>query len=160
MNWRNLMDSARGLAGQVEPQQPGRPRQEPLKKAVSAAYYAMFHALCRSNAETMTGRGTSPLSQRSWTRTYRALQHRQAKNRLLQVQQDLPTPGQQFATAFALLQERREAADYDPHLRLTRANVITLLNMAESATQEFMQMPGNERRAIATLVLLQERTIA
>ena len=54
MNWRNLMDSARGLAGQVEPQQPGRPRQEPLKKAVSAAYYAMFHALCRSNAETMT----------------------------------------------------------------------------------------------------------
>ena len=90
MNWRNLMDSARGLAGQVEPQQPGRPRQEPLKKAASAAYYAMFHALCRSNAETMTGRGTSPLSQRSWTRTYRALQHRQAKNRLLQVQQDLP----------------------------------------------------------------------
>ena len=77
----------------------------PLRKAVNAAYYAMFHALCRSNADTMTGRRTSPLSQSALTRTYRALEHRQAKNRLLQTQQNLPASAQRFAAAFALLQK-------------------------------------------------------
>ena len=123
MNWRNLMDAARGLGGQGTRQPPGRPRQEPVKKAVSAAYYAMFHALCRSNADTMTNRRVGSVNQRAWTRTYRALDHRQAKNRLLQVRRDLPAPALRFAITFALLQGQREAAYYDPHPKLLRAEV-------------------------------------
>ena len=158
MNWRNLMDVARGLAGQEEPHLPGRPRQEPLRKAVSTAYYAMFHALCRSNADTMTNRRGDPLNYRAWTRTYRAIEHRQAKNRLLQVRRDLPAPAQRFATTFALLQSQREIADYVPHSNLQRSEVVALLDMAEDAIQDYAQIPTNQRRAIATLVLLQERT--
>ena len=60
MNWRSLMDAAKQQAGQTQTQSPGRPRQEPIKRAVSSAYYAMFHALCRSNADTMAGTGTVP----------------------------------------------------------------------------------------------------
>ena len=158
MNWRNLMNTAKDLAGQRELVRPGRPRQENLRKAVSASYYAMFHALCRSNADTMTGRQSNTVSRRAWTRSYRALDHRQAKNRLLQARQDLPAAAQQFATTFTLLQNQREAADYDPHFRLSRAEAVTLLNMAENAIHGYLQLPAGQRRAMATLVLLQERS--
>ena len=63
MNWRHLIDVARNLAGVIDdtPSAPGRPRQMDLRRAVSSAYYAMFHALCRSNAETLIG--TAPAMQ-------------------------------------------------------------------------------------------------
>ena len=51
MNWRHLIDAARILAGDSATRQMrGRPRQAMLKRAVSTVYYAMFHALCLSNA--------------------------------------------------------------------------------------------------------------
>ena len=158
MNWRNLMDTARQLAGQTQPQQPGRPRQEPLKRAVSSAYYAMFHALCQSNADTIIGRWNDPVSRLAWTRTYRALDHRQAKNRLAQAQRDLPAQARSFATTFGFMQEQRHAAEYNPHSTFLREEVLNLLDAADAATREYMQMSRNGRRAVAAVVLLQDRT--
>ena len=158
MKWRNLMDSAREQAGQTRPQPPGRPRQEPLKRAVSSAYYAMFHALCRSNADAIVGRRDSAVSSLAWNRTYRALDHRQAKNRLERVKQQLPIQARNFAIRFAILQDLRHSADYDPDSTFERVEVIYLLDTANTAIEDFMRMPGNDRRAVAALVLLQERT--
>jgi len=158
MNWRNMMDTAKQLAGQTQSQQPGRPRQEPLKRAVSSAYYAMFHALCQSNADTIIGRRNDPVSRLAWTRTYRALDHRQAKIRLAQALRELPAQAQSFASTFGFMQEQRHAADYNPHRTFAREEVLYLLDSADTATQEYMQMPRNERRAVATVVLLQDRT--
>lgn len=157
MNWRYMMETARLLAGQAQPTAPGRPRQEPLKRAVSTAYYAMFHALCRSNANSVTNRRAGPASQRAWDRTYRALDHRQAKNRLLQVRQDLPHNAQLFATTFSLLLTQREAADYNPHSKFSRIHTINLIDIPEEATGQYMQLSPNQRRAIAALTLLQDR---
>ena len=158
MNWRNLMDTARQLAGQTQPQQPGRPRQEPLKRAVSSAYYAMFHALCQSNADTIIGRRSDPVSRLAWTRTYRALDHRQAKNRLTQALRGLPPQARSFSERFGVMQEQRHAADYNPHIIFAREEVLNLLEAADTATREYMRMPRNERRAVAAVVLLQDRT--
>ena len=157
MNWRNLIDAAREQAGQTQNQPPGRPRQEPLKRAVSAAYYAMFHALCRSNADTLVGADNDPLARVAWTRIYRALDHRQAKDRLRRAQRDMPTQAGRFAITFGTVQEQRHAADYNPHSRFSRDEVVNLLDAAEEATQEYMRVPRNARRAVAALVLLQER---
>ena len=56
MNWRHLIQSALLLAGQLPARTPpGRPRQADLKRAISNAYYAMFHALCHSNATALWG---------------------------------------------------------------------------------------------------------
>lgn len=158
MNWRNLMDTARQLAGQTQPQQPGRPRQEPLKRAVSSGYYAMFHALCQSNADTIIGSRNDSLSRLAWTRTYRALDHRQAKNRLTQAMRDLPPQARSLAERFGVMQEQRHDADYNPHSTFVREEVLNLLDAASDATQEYMRMPRNGRRAVAALVLLQDRT--
>ncbi len=160
MNWRNLIDAAREQAGQTQPQAPGRPRQEPLKRAVSSAYYAMFHALCRSNADTLVGTRNDPLTREAWTRTYRALNHQQATRQLRQARQRLPAAAQAFGTVFTSLQNQRHTADYNPQSRFGKDEVIRLLDSAETATDEYMRMPRPDRRAVAVLMLLQDRSSA
>ena len=83
MNWEQLIALARMLASAPEHgERRGRPQQTRLRKAVSAAYYAMFHALRASNADTLIG--GSPQFRRlpAWTLTYRALDHGFAKSRI------------------------------------------------------------------------------
>lgn len=155
MNWRNLMDTARELAGQTQPPPRGRPRQESLKRAVSSAYYAMFHALCRSNADTLVGARNDGTGRLAWIRTYRALDHRQAKNRLAQVRREVPVPARNFAAAFTTLQEKRQEADYNPHSTFTRREVTDLLDAADATIQEYLRMPRSQLRAVAALVLMQ-----
>ena len=158
MNWRNLMDTAKELAGQRELVRPGRPRQENLRKAVSASYYAMFHALCRSNADTMTGRQSSTVSRRAWTRSYRALDHRQAKNRLLQARQDLPA-------AAPTIRHHIHAASESARGRRLRSSLQTLKGRggdpAQHGGERHTRVPAIARRPApgdGNLVLLQERS--
>ena len=157
MNWRNLMDTARQIVGHTEPQPRGRPRQELLKAAVNRAYYAMFHALCQNNADALVGRSTDATTRLAWTRTYRSLDHRLAMNRLTRARSEILSPARSFAATFAALQEQRHAADYDPHSRFARSEVIELLDTVETVTESFLQMPRRERKAVAVLVLMQER---
>ena len=44
----DLLDIARRLA-------EGNPTQADLRRAVSSVYYAVFHAICQSNADTLVG---------------------------------------------------------------------------------------------------------
>ena len=108
------------MAGQTEPQASGRPRQEPLKTAVNRAYYAMFHALCQNNADALVSRSNDRTTSLAWTRTYRSLNHRQAKNRLTRGRSEISGPARSFAATFAALQEQRLAADYVPHSRFAK----------------------------------------
>ena len=117
----------------------------------------MFHALCQNNADALVGRSTDATTRLAWTRTYRSLDHRQAKNRLTRARSEIPSPARSFAATFAALQEQRHAADYDPHSRFARSEVIELLDTVETVTESFLQMPRRERRAVAVLVLMQER---
>ncbi len=52
MDWVELISASRLLAA-------GQPSQEALRRAVSTAYYAMFHALATSNADLIVGARTS-----------------------------------------------------------------------------------------------------
>ena len=48
MDWIELIGAGRLLAS-------GQPSQEALRRAISTAYYAMFHALATSNADLIVG---------------------------------------------------------------------------------------------------------
>ena len=67
MNPYDLMEVARALAesGQAPP------TQARLRRAVSTAYYAMFHCLAASAADLFIGTVRNP----AWHRIYRALEH-------------------------------------------------------------------------------------
>lgn len=158
MNWRHLIDAARVLAGDSGThRRQGRPRQAMLKRAISTAYYAMFHALCNSNANLVAGQSLDPPTREAWTRTYRSLDHSPAKDRMARGRSLMEPAMRQFTTVFALLQEQRQNADYDPHSRYLRGQVVTLIDLAESATQGLMTSAAAVRRPLAAVVLLRER---
>lgn len=56
-----------------------RPRQVDVNRALSSAYYALFHTLARVCADAIAGTG-GDRSQAAWRQTYRALAHGTAKN--------------------------------------------------------------------------------
>lgn len=93
-----------------------------LRRAVSTAYYAMFHALCQSNADTLVEQSPAGSDVELWLDTYRTLEHRVAKNRLesyVAVTQELAM--RDFAQTFGSMQEQRISTDYDPTARFVRS---------------------------------------
>ena len=86
MNSHDLMEAARALpeSGQAPPSQAR------LCRAVSTAYYAMFHTLAASAADLFIGAVRNP----AWHRTYRALEHGRARNGCRQAQTMLEFPAE------------------------------------------------------------------
>lgn len=161
MNWRHLFDAARNLAGIANgvPAGSGRPRQVDLRRAVSTAYYGMFHALCGSNADTLVGAAPPMQGTNPWVHAYRALEHGLAKERLGQYQSNsnMPADIRSFARVFGNLQEQRHDADYDPRKVLTRREVARLIDRAEVATNAFCKVSPADRRELAAFLLLSTR---
>ena len=155
MNWEHLIDAAKILGGTTGDAPPGRPRQVMLKRALSTAYYAMFHALCKSNADTLIGSSLSRSDDQTWLQTYRALDHRQARDRLASYRPGGGPLFENFARAFGNLQEHRLYADYNPIRAYARSQVSDLIQRAETSIAAFCNAPAAQRRRLAVYLLLQ-----
>ena len=126
-----------------------------LKRAVSTAYYAMFHALCESNAGALVGASPTGEDFDLWVQTYRAMDHGQAKNRLLAYrQQSSITEIRDFASVFGRLQADRLDADYNPRTVFARYEVVGLIDLAEAVTNAFDNITARQRRLLATHLLV------
>jgi hypothetical protein len=134
-----------------------RPREAFMRRAVSTAYYAMFHALARLCADQLVGGIHAKTA--AWARVYRALDHKPAKTILRSVEAaGLASEIVAFGEAFALLQERRHQADYDPApFRYYFNQTAALINLAETAIHGLNSLGADERRALATLLLFKQR---
>ncbi len=133
-----------------------KPRQVDLKRALSAAYYAMFHALAKECADTIAGPGRDR-SQAAWVQVYRALEHGVAKNACRQARnKGFPPQIVHFAESFAAMQDERHSADYDPQSLYSRADVMTLIVDAAQAIADLGRAARADRRAFVALVLLRE----
>ena len=98
-----------------------------MNRAVSTAYYALFHTMARLCADTIAGTGKTR-STKAWQQTYRALAHGFAKNACAQVRSRGFSPEiTRFAMAFVELQQLRHDADYDPTKSFKRSDVIPLI---------------------------------
>ena len=129
-----------------------------LKRAVSTAYYALFHALCYSNANAVAGRAPgSPPYPLAWVRTYRALDHGPASQRMNRYAGNMPFALQDFGIFFNTMQGHRHRADYDPESRFLRSNVVNLVNRAETAIEALFSVSPAERRTLAAIVLMRDR---
>jgi hypothetical protein len=134
-----------------------KPRQVDLKRAISAAYYAMFHALAQECADTVAGTGPRR-SEAAWLQVYRALEHGVVKNACEQAgTRGFPPEIVKFAEAFLIMQEKRHAADYDPQSAYTRPEVIALVADAAQAITSLRSAARPDRRAFVALVLLRQR---
>ena len=134
-----------------------RPRQADLKRAVSTAYYALFHTLAKDCADRLIGSGV-PSRNPAWRQVYRALDHGPAKKACEQVTKlGFPPEIIQFSDTFKRLQEQRHTADYDPSTSYIRADVQLLIAEADVAIRVFKKATLRDRTAFAAFVLLKNR---
>lgn len=159
MNPHDLLRVAYQLA--LEPS-VGRPRQANLRRAISTAYYALFHALANCCADMLAGSTRANRSQRAWRQTYRALEHGHAKNQCMNqsIMSRFPPEIQGFGEVFTGIQALRHIADYDPdpELAFTRSGALRFIEQSEQVIHGFENAPANDRRAFAIYVLLRLRS--
>ena len=155
MRWQDLIAASRLLATALYPDP--EPLQDSLRRAVSTAYYAMFHALASSNADCLVGAPHGALGEHAWSRCYRGLNHGPARHNLLQDQRLFSPPIEHFAMMFAQLQDLRHRADYDPNTTFTLPQTMDWINRAEDAIEGFMQASLDERKMVAIQSLINRR---
>ncbi len=132
----------------------GRPRETNLRRAVSTAYYALFHSLAACCADTVVGGIGSNRNMRAWYRTYRALEHGLVRNRCLHRDTaNFPDEIRSFANVFVAMQDRRYDADYAPDAAFPKSDVIRDIARAAGAITSFSAVNLTDRRAFAVHVL-------
>ena len=67
-----LIDSADHAVNNAPPIGPSR---EAIHRAISTAYYAVFHAISAVNADARHGVPTNRTTAQAWTNTYRQMRH-------------------------------------------------------------------------------------
>ena len=155
MRWQDLIAASRLLAATLHPST--QPLQDSLRRAISTAYYAMFHALASSNADCLVGVPHDPLTGHAWSRVYRGLNHNTAKRNLLQDQHLFSPRVRYFAATFAQLQDQRHRADYDPDTTFTVPQTLDWIDLAEAAIESFMQTDPEERKMVVIQSLIGRR---
>ena len=150
MDPHHLLEMARNL-----PQTNARrPRRADLCRAISTAYYALFHCLARTCADGLAGSaGSRPM----WRRVYRALNHGDARKACKNVPPLFPQEVRQFGQKFAELQSKRHLADYDPDSPFRKSNVMEDIESARKAIEQFLGTPLSVRRDFAIHVLIKAR---
>ena len=151
MDPRDLIATARGLTAISR----RRPSQANLRRAVSTAYYAMFHCLAGAAADLLIGRRRSP----AWHRVYRALEHGRARTACehKRAMAGFPPEIRDFADTFTVLQKARHQADYALDVRYDKSDVLAAIDGAENAIVQFEQADIQHRRGFAAHVLFRRR---
>lgn len=148
-----LIETAKGLVvlGQSSA------RQSDLKRAVSTAYYALFHALARNAADCMAGTD-GEAGDTSWAHVYRAIEHGFARKACEQAMKlGFAEPITRCAFLFVELQDRRHAADYDSSFLVSIPEAENAIELAEEAIAALEGSSDGERRAFAIQLLLRRR---
>jgi hypothetical protein len=118
------------------------PTQAALRRAVSTAYYALFHLLIEDASQRWNG------SAAAATGLERAFNHGQMKNSSLQFDTALwrdwhgtlrtvPPGLQRVAQSFIDLQQERHIADYNNHEQWTGTDVEATIDIARAAFQDW-----------------------
>ena len=156
MNAHDLIAAARLLA--THPRR-GRPPEANLRRAVSTAYYALFHSLAECCADAIAGRRRANRSGNAWLRVYRALDHGTAKRRCNDQEEmkNFPPEIQNFAAWFSEMQRRRHIADYAPDADFDREETTQLITESENAIRRFDNLSTHHRHAFAVHILMPAR---
>lgn len=166
LNPDHLFEQADKLIGSPT---AGPPRQVDLRRAISAAYYGVFHHVLTAAADQFVG--VSKRQTRLYPLVYRSVDHRslrdlctEAKKTQVPVryQRYVPPAGfgeniQAFASAVLELYEKRHTADYDPSSRVKTSDATFAIATARSAVGRFQRASPSRRQAFLTLLLFPPR---
>lgn len=141
-----------------------------LRRAISTAYYALFHKVLRAAAERFMGPGQEKAA--GFSLLYRGFDHRQIRSvcEALQmstlkekykrhlartaVSQDM----RDFAGAFPPLQDARHLADYDPAFQFLPSDASSLIDLAKVGMDAFDRVAPDERTDVLALMMVGARS--
>jgi hypothetical protein len=164
INPDHLLEQADRL---VAPPAVGAPRQADLRRAISTAYYALFHALLTAAADDFVGQ-----NHRQSTRyelAYRSIGHiaahsmrgcQQANTARYTKYEPVGGFGADLgaaAKAFVELQEKRHSADYDPLFRVGTSDAVLAVATSRAALARFRNAPRPRRKAFLSLIVFSPR---
>lgn len=155
MKPRDLIAHAERLAAASK----RKPHQADLRRAVSAAYYALFHAVAGAAADTLIGTSKQHRASVTWSRVYRSLEHGFAKSQCLAKPPTSQVPATliDVADAFVQLQELRHEADYDPNASFLRKDVEAHIRQADTAILNFDRALVSDRRIFAAWLIFKNK---
>jgi hypothetical protein len=171
---QDLIAQARALA---KLDAKGKPKQANLKRAVSAAYYALFHFLVEEASRALIG---SQHGQQGYRQSLaRAFTHSTMKSacssfgagqlptsvikplpRNPKGNYAVPKAIQHIADAFKELQQKRFLADYDLSERFKRSEVLTHIEEVEERIHEFARLRHSNDRQFFLVCLLAWKELA
>lgn len=135
----DLLDQAYHLANWEEPE----PKQASLRRAVSTAYYALFHLLIdEAVSKWAVERQRSVLA--------RSIEHSKMKRICDEIIKDsksgaaVPRDLRSVSEAFMKLQHQRHLADYDNSTQWTRTGVLDALNVAADAFDAWRRVEAED----------------
>ena len=156
----DLIAVARTLAAGSNASNPNGATDTELRRAVSCAYYAIFHTLCRACADVMVGsQARGQLEQELWNMAYRTLDHGPARNKcndsgsMSRFSSNL----RRFAIILVDLQQRRHEADYDPGTTFDQTQVNQIIDDAADGLAGFDYSPPDEVRLFITYITSRAR---
>jgi len=166
INPSHLLDQASKLA---TPAGPGAARQADLRRAISASYYAVFHAIAAAAADDLIG-ATQQHTAR-YSLAYRSIVHHElfklcdalTKANISQKYAPYLPAGpidsdlKDVASAVTMLQQKRHAADYDPLFRATTTDVTFAIQEARGALALLKRANPAARKAFLALVIFDAR---
>ena len=147
----------------------GPPRQVDLRRAVSSAYYAVFHFILTAAADEFVG--ASKRTSKNYSLAYRSVDHRALRDLCLDIKKStLPAKLQRhappngfgpnllaFSAAFIELQEKRHAADYDPSYQMKTSDAKLMIDTATVALRRFGRASSNRKRVFLSLLMFSPR---
>lgn len=136
------------------------PRGRPIvqRRAVSTAYYAVFHTIAGLCAEAvLPGRGGADGSQ-EFERVYRTLEHGSLKSEFTRSPLKDNAQINKIGSLVVRLQSERHRADYLPPKRLYNFEEASkLIESAEAAITLLKNLDARDRRILAVTLLFKNR---
>ena len=132
-----------------------RPTQSEIRRSISSSYYAVFHALARTCANSLVGKNPSRRPNKAWVEVYRGLNHGVCQKACGEANKvNFPKCIKEFADAFQQLQEQRHRADYDPDARFGKTDAETMYEFAKLSIASLRSASSIDKRAFAAWVLI------
>jgi len=159
----DLLKQAEVLAGLDK----GKPKQANLRRAVSAAYYAVFHFLIDQACRQVLGSRPITLAyrriiarafddggMRAACDAFYKSQFPKGVARSLPTNFAVPVDLADVAQSFVELQEQRHFGDYDLTTSFSRPEVAALIELAQLSIEQFDRIPDETIRSFFLCCLI------
>lgn len=159
----DLLEQARHLANR----EPKRPKQASLRRAVSTAYYAIFHLLSIETAKNWKRPAERFIVARMLDHTRMGKVCKAKRDKLNEYLNTRPTPGRDLdilkhlhviTNTFGEMLEHRHRADYDGAIKWSRTDVLEKIESVEAAFRSWRAIRDeHEAQDFLVTLLLKER---